>query len=564
MNLREKLQGIIQNRVSDYSGDLSQNSLVTRLLFYIFELSFLGAGLWYLFENIFTASLILLSAFVILTIIYVFSYTGRLAKWSKYLFVSVPAIVLLFFYYAYPALPVFQGILFIIPLFAIIMLGIKPGTFYSFGFIVLCIPAIVFHNKSGLDILPEFYITTLGGYLISILVYVIIFEISNTRIKQLSRKTEKLNEELYNKNIFISNLSHQLRTSLSNILLVNNLVDTSGLNEKQSDLVDTLKASTNNLIETVNRIVEFSQEDLTQYKDSNLSFDLNTTMQSLVRLFRDREHAIIKIDISPSIENFVIGNPIKIKQIFLNLIQGIMSQKKELLQNIIIRLIPQSETKSQIEITFLIESFYAEKKRENIRIPYSEAEDMQPANLDNIKKLIHNTGGHLNIEKNDKHTIYKFSLNYIKDTSRKIAVPKEKVETPEGEKIELKDANILLVEDNQINQKIVMLSLKNMVKTIDVASNGKEALDKFGTSKYDLILMDIQMPVMDGIIAAKKIRDIEASTNTQTPIIAITANALSGDRENCLAVGMDDYISKPFQVDILLQKMKKLLLKADN
>jgi CheY-like chemotaxis protein len=126
-------------------------------------------------------------------------------------------------------------------------------------------------------------------------------------------------------------------------------------------------------------------------------------------------------------------------------------------------------------------------------------------------------------------------------------------------KIELKNANILLVEDNAINQKIMILSLKNVVKSIDIANNGKDALDKFGTTKYDLILMDIQMPVINGIVATKKIRELEATSNSQTPIIAITANALSGDKETCLAAGMNDYISKPFQVEMLVQKMKNLL-----
>ena len=115
------------------------------------------------------------------------------------------------------------------------------------------------------------------------------------------------------------------------------------------------------------------------------------------------------------------------------------------------------------------------------------------------------------------------------------------------------------MEDNLINQKIVLLSLKKLVKNIDVAVNGKEALDKFGTSKYDIILMDVQMPIMNGYTAAKKIREIEASTNSHTPIIAITANALMGDREECLAAGMDDYISKPFQIEVLIQKMRNLL-----
>jgi len=130
------------------------------------------------------------------------------------------------------------------------------------------------------------------------------------------------------------------------------------------------------------------------------------------------------------------------------------------------------------------------------------------------------------------------------------------------EKINLKDANILLVEDNLINQKIVLLSLKKSVKNVDVANNGKEALDKFGLVKYDLILMDIQMPIMNGIVTTKKIRSIEKSTNTHTPIIAITANALLGDKEECLAAGMDDYISKPFQIETLVKKMDQQLTRV--
>jgi len=94
---------------------------------------------------------------------------------------------------------------------------------------------------------------------------------------------------------------------------------------------------------------------------------------------------------------------------------------------------------------------------------------------------------------------------------------------------------------------------------VDIANNGKEALDKFGSIKYDVILMDIQMPIMNGIVTTKKIRNIEKSSNTHTPIIAITANALLGDKEECLAAGMDDYISKPFQIDTLIKKIEQHL-----
>ncbi|MCK7539249.1 MAG: response regulator [Marinilabiliales bacterium] len=94
-------------------------------------------------------------------------------------------------------------------------------------------------------------------------------------------------------------------------------------------------------------------------------------------------------------------------------------------------------------------------------------------------------------------------------------------------------------------------------RRLEIARNGKEALDMFGTSRYDLILMDVQMPVMNGLVAAEKIRGLEMSTQIHVPIIAITANAMLGDREQCLAVGMDDYISKPIEPDVLIEKISR-------
>eukprot|EP00825_Cyclidium_porcatum_P028197 TRINITY_DN30512_c0_g2_i2.p3 TRINITY_DN30512_c0_g2~~TRINITY_DN30512_c0_g2_i2.p3 ORF type:complete len:300 (+),score=21.79 TRINITY_DN30512_c0_g2_i2:1917-2816(+) len=174
--------------------------------------------------------------------------------------------------------------------------------------------------------------------------------------------------------------------------------------------------------------------------------------------------------------------------------------------------------------------------------------------------LIEAEGSKLKTRHQGLSTIFSFNLKYKKATeSADVAF---RATSPIGvrSQIELKEASILLVEDNQINQKIVILSLKNIVKTIDIANNGKEALDMFGSTKYDLILMDIQMPVMDGITATRKIRELESSISSNSiPIIALTANALAGDRETCLAAGMNDYISKPFQIEMLVQKMRDLL-----
>jgi CheY-like chemotaxis protein len=178
------------------------------------------------------------------------------------------------------------------------------------------------------------------------------------------------------------------------------------------------------------------------------------------------------------------------------------------------------------------------------------------------KKIIDYYGGVLTVSSADNLTTILFNFILKKGVAGAVKSEHDKETTQmlmAKHKVELSNANVLLVEDNAINQKIIILSLKRHVKNIDIANNGKDALDKFGKTKYDLILMDIQMPVINGIAATKKIRELESSSNTQTPIIAITANALSGDKETCLAAGMNDYISKPFQVDVLINKMKVLL-----
>ena len=181
------------------------------------------------------------------------------------------------------------------------------------------------------------------------------------------------------------------------------------------------------------------------------------------------------------------------------------------------------------------------------------------------KHIIHSLQGNLEIETEGQFTSLIFTLPF--------SVPKKEsahskfgpVKIPDfhelnsKSKLELIDANVLLVEDNELNQKILLIGLKNYINNIDVALHGKIALDMFGTSNYDLILMDIQMQEMDGITATRKIREIEESTNSHVPIVAVTANALLGDRETCLSAGMDDYISKPFQIEELIEKMQNLL-----
>lgn len=128
----------------------------------------------------------------------------------------------------------------------------------------------------------------------------------------------------------------------------------------------------------------------------------------------------------------------------------------------------------------------------------------------------------------------------------------------------MKGLLLLLVEDNVLNQKLIFLNLTKFGFSIDVANNGLEALEKVQEKKYDLILMDLMMPVMDGFEATRAIRDFQSNTSTHTPIIGLTANTFDADREKCLGVGMDEYMAKPFDIEVFNSILDQLGIKITN
>jgi CheY-like chemotaxis protein len=457
----------------------------------------------------------------------------------------------------------------LIPALSLILLGLRRGTIFSAIYIALVViiiaPGFSFMKT---DYTPGFILRFLTAYLA---IYLLVYSYEYLRllaISKLDKAREEAEFETKSRDEFISRLSHQLRTSLNNITLISNLVSESMLEAKQRDLIDTILASANNLVEAVNDIVKISTIDVRQIKESKVHFDLYSSIESIHQLFSDKEgrDLVINIKQDDTLTNQIIGDPVRIKQFFLNFLEKVTREEDARLKSRInIQILNTKETDREVTLRFNILVSRIRTARKDSMSPEEAA--FIPIDLDKIdlsipNRLIQLLGGTLTTENFDYETLFSFDLSFQKSDIKLRKEPAVEIpfaELKAAKKISLKDANVLLVEDNFINQKIVVLNLEKIVKNIDIAINGKEALDKFGTSKYDIILMDIQMPVMDGILATKKIREIESSTNSFTPIIAITANAMSGDRETCLAVGMDDYISKPFQVGELVEKMKNLL-----
>ncbi len=469
------------------------------------------------------------------------------------------------------------------PLLVIPLRGTREGNIYSLIFLVFTI--LVFSipvlngNKYAFTVF-ELISILLSYSLVHVLIY-LLDRISFIHLAKLDNKIQLLQEENKSKDEFISNLSHQIRTPLNNIMVITNLVNDTKLNEHQRDLIDTIIASTSNLVNIVNNIVKVSNVELTNSEPNNINFELNASLNQVLSIINDQHQQDVFIDFKSKDSSIhLFGDPIRLKQIFLNIVENIADHKVKDKIRIKVSINELKETDDNMIIPVIIETDstlplhdddvkgttkkFIEKVKDKQLI-----KDIPMCDFTIAKKILkHNSNGKLQILAKEDGVVFEFSLVYQKSAKAQVRpVSQHGLDTREiqidlpkpSKKVNLNEANVLLVEDNLINQKIVILSLKKVVRNIDVANNGKEALDKFGTSKYDLILMDIQMPVMDGIIATKKIRELELSTNTHTPIIAITANALAGDKETCLAAGMNEYISKPFQVEVLVQKMKNLL-----
>lgn len=468
------------------------------------------------------------------------------------------------------------------PFLAMLLYGIRRGAIIAAAFLVVCVLlSLIPFEWNMLYFMPiAFKIKMLifysAMYLISYvyLYYIRLQDDGNTKT------IDQLTNDLKSKEDFISKLSHQIRTPLNNIMVTSNLFNSANIDEQQKDLIETIMASTNNLVNIVNNISKVSTIDLDQ-RDAKIDFNLYSTLNNTIKLFQSLNNNRVSISLKPRAKlNYnLIGDPVKLKQIFLNIIENIIRNSLDESINIVISYSIIKENEKNCELSFRIE---ADIKLNlnwaridsmggyNVPTDPTQDEDQYYFDFTIAKKIIEHSGSQILVDTLTNATVFSFflifSISSSEITKQEIITetkaepePFDKKE-PRKAPVSLNDANILLVEDNLINQKIVILSIQKLVKNVDVANNGKEALDKFGTSKYDLILMDIQMPVMDGILATKKIREIEASTNEYTPIMAITANALAGDKENCLAAGMNDYLSKPFQPETLIQKMKSLIM----
>ena len=452
----------------------------------------------------------------------------------------------------------------VFPLLAVSMNG-KQGIYIP---IILGLTTVVLNSIPQLDtaIHLDLYNALLffTSYALVVAVSIYVERTNRELLTKLKESRTQVENEMLEKDEFISRLSHKLRTSLSNIALINSLVHDERLSYEQQELMETLKASTNLLIKDVNNIVEIASPGMVDYKRSITSFDLSSVLEESIGILKSGGSLVEDISITrlDKLKNFIIGDPGLVRSLIVNIFYGVNDYRTDTEPvQIQIKSLKESPSQVRLEFAFKVSTINGVALVDHVR-SLQQGNSHSGSNLTNAFTLLLESESTLSAVPESQGASLSFFQDFTKDPTKETAPDAGTIQgtTPPGRPgIALKDAKILLVEDNAINQKIVLLSLNKLVNRIDVASNGKQALEMFGSKQYDLILMDIMMPIMDGIVATQKIREIESTGDRHVPIVAVTANALAGDRENCLAAGVDDYIAKPFTTEMLIRKMRNWL-----
>jgi len=395
-------------------------------------------------------------------------------------------------------------------------------------------------------------------------------------IEQKSEKLEEVNKNLLAakknaeeseriKEQFLATMSHEIRTPMNAIVGFTKLVSKTDLTDEQKEFINNIKISGDHLLVIINDILDYYKIESGTITFEEVDFSLERVIISAADLHKhraDEAHTTLEWKIDKDIPDVVKGDPARFRQILLNLVSNAIKFTEKGTVTITADLIESKNGEATIDFSVKDSGIGIEEDKINLifdRFTQAEADTTRKfggtgLGLAIVKQLVELQDGSISVEsKVGEGSVFKFTLSY-----RVSDVTVEDLYKEEEEHVirpSLGKLNILLAEDNQMNQKLASKVLSDFGFEIEIAKNGEEALQKAGKSKFDVILMDIQMPKMDGYEATRKIRNELKSPKSDTPIIAMTAHVTNGIIQNCETVGMNDYISKPFEPNELYTKI---------
>ncbi len=385
-------------------------------------------------------------------------------------------------------------------------------------------------------------------------------------IKQLNESENKLKITAKIKENFLANMSHEIRTPMNAIIGFTNLLQRSQLDDKSKEYVETIHKSSENLLAIVNDILDLSKMEAGMMRIESYPFSIRAIIQNITSMFATKaiENGItLSCDVDKTIPNLLIGDATRLSQILVNVIGNAVKFTDKGSVTLEVKNIGINIDKTKVDIEIVVADTGVGIEKEKLKSIFERFQQVDDEStrkyggtglgLTIVKELIYLLDGTITVKSElGLGTIFSMRLPY------KIAVQDNKNNTlsniPEVEKNIFVQKRILIVEDNPINQKLIQHLFEEKQINYSIANNGQEAIDLFLENDFAMILMDIQLPIIDGYKATEIIRQRYKSN---IPIVAMTAHAMQGEKEKCMSYGMNDYLSKPIDVKILFEMIHK-------
>lgn len=382
-----------------------------------------------------------------------------------------------------------------------------------------------------------------------------------------AESSEKFKEQ------FLANMSHEIRTPMNAVLGMTRLLLKTTLDAQQKKYLDAILHSSENLLVIINDILDLSKIEAGRMEFESIPFSLREVCQGIqdTLRFRVEEKGIaLKLEFDPALPQWLAGDPVRLSQILLNLTGNAVKFTEK--GSVIIKAIWKKREEGAFTMLLEIQDTgigIPEDRQQAVFESYSQAGADTTRKFGGTglgltisKQLVEQQGGNIGLRSIvGVGTTFFFEIPY--PAVEKIDSELSKPEGIEDLALRLNGIRILLVEDNPFNQMVAVDTLKSLISDtrIEVAENGQEAIDYLLEHRVDIVLMDINMPVMDGFEASRLLRLREKNTSGHLPIMAMTAGVTRPEIEACLQAGMNDVIGKPFEPEDLLLKMFTLLEK---
>lgn len=394
----------------------------------------------------------------------------------------------------------------------------------------------------------------------------------NKTLDELIKAKKELEESMKVKEQFMANMSHEIRTPMNAIVGFTDLLLKTELTTEQKQYIDAVKTSGKNLLVIINDILDFSKIQSGKFVFEQIKFHLSQVIATISELMlpkANEKELQLLAEIDPKIPDGLIGDPMRLNQVILNLLGNAIKFTKHGTIKIKVDLL--AETEEGVKLAFSVSDTgigIPKNKLSLIFEGFTQASNQTTRKyggtglgLTIAKQLVELQGGTISVDSEVDHgSIFTFVLEFKKNLTPETK-KKQTDETQKTEKESLEGLKVLLVEDNILNQVLAKKVLSDWKCQVIVAENGQVAIDKLINNDVDIILMDIQMPEMDGNEATRHIRKKFTAPKSDIPIIAMTAHALAGEAEKCINAGMNDYISKPFDTKALYSKIESVLRK---